>query len=248
MASKARGIRESGWFASEVFTFLRGLKRNNRREWFEAHRDAYTRDLLEPLRAVADELDVRFAKLAPEFEANRKRSLFRIHRDVRFSADKSPYKTHGALWVYHRAPGRGVGKEIDGGAGFYLHVEPGASMIAGGIWMPPRHSLTKIRDRLLDDHRAFRRIVGAAAFKKRFGSLNADEPGARLKRMPRGYSEDHPAADLLRFNSFTVSAAYSDREMLAPTLPDKAMRDFSLILPLARWLNEALGHKRATRR
>ena len=248
VASKARGVRGAGWFGPGSFTFLRGLKKNNKREWFEEHRDAYTRDLLEPLRAVASELDVRFANLAPEFEANPKRSLFRIHRDVRFSADKSPYKTHGALWVYHRAPGRGVGKEIDGGAGFYLHIEPGASMIAGGIWMPPRHSLAKIRDHLVDDHRVFRRIVGAAPFEKRFGGLNAGEPGVKLKRMPRGYSEDHPASDLLRFNSFTVSAMYADREILAPALIDRAMKDFALILPLARWLNGALGHKPATRR
>lgn len=246
--SKARGVRGSAWFGPATFTFLRGLKKNNKREWFEAHRDTYTRDLLEALRAVAGELDVRFAKLAPEFEANPKRSLFRIHRDVRFSADKSPYKTHGALWVYHRAPGRGVGKEIDGGAGFYLHIEPGESMIAGGIWMPPRHSLTKIRDRLVDDHRSLRRILGAPAFKKRYGGLDSDEPGVRLKRMPRGYAEDHPAADLLRFNSFTVHARYSDRDILAPALIDRAMKDFALILPLVRWLNEALGYKRATRR
>ena len=124
-------------FRPEAFAFLRGLRKNNKKEWFEAHRPNYEREILTPLRAVAEELDVRFAALAPEFEANPKRSLFRIHRDVRFSKDKSPYKSHAALWVYHRAPGRGVGKEIDGGAGFYFHIEPGASLIAGGIWMPP---------------------------------------------------------------------------------------------------------------
>ncbi|MDA1080661.1 MAG: DUF2461 domain-containing protein [Gemmatimonadetes bacterium] len=242
-------MAHASWFGPGALTFLRGLKKNNRKEWFEEHRDDYTREVLEPLRAVAGELDVRFAKLAPEFEANPKRSLFRIYRDVRFSKDKSPYKSHAALWVYHRAPGRGVGKEIDGGAGFYLHVEPGASMVAGGIWMPPRHSLAKLRDRLADDHhRVFRSIVTAPAFVKRFGGLNVGEAGVKLKRMPRGFAEDHPAADLLRFNSFTVSARYSDREILAPAMIDKAMKDFALILPLCRWLNSALGHKPAARR
>ncbi|HVU24690.1 MAG TPA: DUF2461 domain-containing protein [Gemmatimonadaceae bacterium] len=235
------------WFRPAALTFLRGLKRNNRREWFEAHRETYVREVLDPLRRVATELDVRFARLAPEFEAGR-RSLFRIHRDVRFSRDKSPYKTHAALWVYHRAPGRGVGKEIDGGAGFYLHLEPGASIVAAGLWMPPRHSLNKVRDRLAGDHRRFRRIVTAPAFVKRFGGLTDDEPGVKLKRMPRGFAETHPAADWLRFNSFTVSTGYSDAEMLAPGLIDRAMKDYALMLPLVRWLNEALGYPSATAR
>ena len=231
-----------GWFTPESFTFLRGLRTHNRREWFEAHRPDYTRHILDPLRAVANELDVRFATLAPEFEANARRSLFRIYRDVRFSKDKSPYKTHAALWVYHRAPGRGVGKEIDGGAGFYLHLEPGASLVAGGIWMPPRHSLARIRDQLARDLPGFKRTVGAAAFRKRFGGLSDDEPGVKLKRMPRGFAEDHPAAPWLRFNSFTVSVGYRDAEMLAGSLVDRAMKDFALMVPLCRWLNAALGY------
>lgn len=235
-------------FGPGALAFLRGLKRNNRRDWFEAHRAEYQREVLEPLRSVASELDVRFARLAPEYVGDSRRSLFRIHRDVRFSADKSPYKTHAALWVYHRAPGRGVGKEIDGGAGFYLHLEPGGSVVAGGLWMPPRHSLAKVRDRLADDHRAFARIVTAPAFVHRFGGLTDDEPGVRLKRMPRGFAEDHPAAHWLRFNSFTVSAAYTDRQMLSAGLLDRAMADYALMLPLCRWLNAALGYLPAKRR
>lgn len=236
------------YFRPEALAFLKGLKKNNKKEWFEAHRPNYDRELLAPLRAVAEELDVRFARLAPEFEANPKRSLFRIYRDVRFSKDKTPYKTHAAMWVYHRAPGRGVGKEIDGGAGFYLHLEPGASLIAGGIWMPPRHSLNNIRQQVADDLPGFKRAIGGTAFKKRFDGLTDDEPGVKLKRMPRGFAEDHPAADWLRFNSFTVSTTYTDREMLAPSLIDRAMKDYALIVPLCRWLNNALGYPRAKTR
>ncbi len=229
------------WFRSAALTFLKGLKRNNKREWFEDHKPEFTREVLEPLRRVAEELDVRFARRAPEYEAG-KRSLFRIYRDVRFSRDKSPYKTHAALWVYHRAPGRGVGKEIDGGAGFYLHLEPGASLVAAGLWMPPRHLLTKVRDALVDDLPGFTRIVRAPAFVKRFGGLTDDEPGVKLTRMPRGYAEDHPAAEFLRFNSFTVSTGYSDKEMLDHGLVDRAMKDYALMLPFVRWINRALGH------
>jgi uncharacterized protein (TIGR02453 family) len=236
------------WFGPGAFAYLKGLKKNNRREWFEPRKPELQREVLGPLREIAEELDVRFARLAPEYEANPKRSLFRIYRDVRFSKDKSPYKTHAAMWIYHRMPGRGVGKEIDGGAGFYLHIEPGASIVAGGLWMPPRHLLARVRDRLVEDLAGFKRIVSAPAFRKRFGGLTDDEPGVKLKRMPRGYAEDHPAADWLRFNSFTVSTDYTDKQMLAPDLIDRAMADYKLMLPLNRWLNNALGFPKLGKR
>ncbi|MBI3569105.1 MAG: DUF2461 domain-containing protein [Gemmatimonadetes bacterium] len=229
-------------FTPAAFTFLRALKRNNRREWFEAHRPEYERDLLAPLRALAEEFDVRFATLAPEFVGDPKRSLFRIYRDVRFSKDKTPYKTHAAMWIYHRAPGRGVGKEIDGGAGFYFHVEPGASLVAGGLWMPPRPSLAKVRAHLDEDLAGWQAAVGSPAMRKRFGGLTDDEPGVKLKRLPRGYDEGHPAGDWLRNNSFTVSRPYTDAEVLSPKVVDAAMKDFAAMLPMVRWLNRALGY------
>jgi uncharacterized protein (TIGR02453 family) len=235
-------------FRKDALSYLRALKKNNRREWFEAHRDTYVREIVEPMKAVIDDLDVRFATVAPEFVGDPRRSLFRIYRDVRFSKDKTPYKTHAALWIYHRAPGRGVGKEIDGGAGFYLHVEPGGSLVAGGIWMPPRPSLARIRTRLTEDLAGWSRIVTAPAFKRRFGKLTDDEDGILLKRMPRGYADDHPAARWLRYNSFTVHRMYSDEEILSPKVVDRAMKDFALMVPMCRWLNRALGHLPATTR
>jgi len=238
----------SAGFTPRAFAFLRALKRNNKREWFEAHRADYSADLLEPLRGVAEELDVRFASLAPEFVGDPKRSLFRIYRDVRFSKDKTPYKTHGSLWIYHRAPGRGVGKEIDGGAGFYLHIEPGASLVAGGLWMPPRPLLAKVRARFSEDLKGWEAAVGSAVMKKRFGKLTDDEPGILLKRLPRGFDEGHKAERWLRYNSFTVSRAYTDAEMLSPKLIDNAMKDYAAMLPMVRWLNRALGFLPATSR
>lgn len=235
-------------FTPAALTFLRNLKRNNRREWFEAQRPAFTRDIVEPMKALIEELDVRFAALAPEFVGDPKRSMFRIYRDVRFSADKSPYKTHAALWLYHRAPGRGVGKEIDGGAGFYLHLEPGASLIAGGLWMPPRASLGKVRAHFEKDLPGWQKAVGGAPFRRRFSKLNDDEPGVILKRMPRGYDESNKAARWLRYNSFTVSRDYTDAEMLSPSLVTRAMKDFALIVPMCRWLNRALGYLPANQR
>ena len=229
-------------FRPEALGFLRGLKKNNRRDWFEARRSTYLRELVEPMKALVEELDVRFADLAPEFVGDPKHSIFRIYRDVRFSRDKSPYKAHAALWIYHRAPGRGVGKEIDGGAGFYLHVEPGASVVAGGLWMPPRPSLALVRARFDQDLAAWERAVSGLAFTRRFGKLLDDEDGILLKRLPRGYPEGHTAEKWLRYKSFTVHRHYDDAAILSPKLVDRTMKDFAAMVPMCRWLNRALGH------
>ncbi len=235
-------------FTPEAMSFLRGLKRHNNKLWFEARRPVYERAILEPLRQLADELDVQFARLAPEFVAPRKRALFRIHRDVRFSRDKSPYKSHAALWVFHRDAGRGVGREAHGGAGFYFHLEPGHSAVAAGYWMPPRPALNVIRERLVEDQRAFEKIVRAPVFKKRFGGLTTDEPGILLTRTPRGFAPDHPAAAWLRFNSFTASRDLTDAEALSPKPVPNILKDYAAFLPLVRWLNAALGHPKASAR
>src|SRR6185295_10966085 len=159
-------------FQPAAFTFLRGLARNNRREWFEAHRESYESDVREPMRALVDELDAVLGRIAPEFRGDPKKSVFRIYRDVRFSKDKSPYKTHIACWLFHHDAGHGVGQEAHGGAGFYVHVEPGACMVGGGIWMPPKFALDRIREQIVEDGATFEKIVTAPAFKRRFGSLS----------------------------------------------------------------------------
>jgi len=235
-------------FRPAALTFLRGLKRHNSKPWFEANRPTYEHEVLGPLKLLAEELDVRFAKLAPEFVAPPKRALFRIHRDVRFSKDKSPYKVHAALWVFHRDAGRGVGRDAHGGAGFYFHLEPGASLVAGGFWMPPRPLLTTLREQLIEHQRTFERLMKAPTFTRRFGALTDDEPGVRLSRVPRGFAPEHPAAHWLRFNSFTASRALSDRDVTSPTLVDTIMKDYAALLPLVRWLNAALGFPAATHR
>ncbi|MBA4073149.1 MAG: DUF2461 domain-containing protein [Gemmatimonas sp.] len=228
-------------FRPAALTFLRALKRNNRREWFEANRETYEREIKAPLKAFIEELDVRFATVAPEFVGDPNSSLFRIHRDIRFSKDKSPYKTHAAFWIFHRAPGRGVGQTVDGGAGFYFHLEPGASLVAAGLWMPPRPKLQRVRDAIADDPASWESVVLAAPFVKRFGGLTEDDPGVLLTRLPRGYAPGHPAERWLRFNSFTASRALSDTDVLSPKLASVVMKDFTAMLPFTRWLNRALG-------
>jgi uncharacterized protein (TIGR02453 family) len=233
-------------FSPAAIKFLASLARNNTREWFQGHRDAYERDVRAPLAALVEEMDVRFAELAPEIVGDPKRSLFRIHRDVRFSNDKSPYKTSAACWFYHGDGGRGVGTDTaHGGAGFYFHMEPGRAIIGGGIWMPPRPTLARIREQIDEDHRTLTRMLRDPALRKRFGGL---DESAMLTRMPRGYAESHPAAVLLRHQSFTLGRALSDAELFSPKLPDLLARDYARLLPLVRWLNAALGLRTLARR
>ena len=233
-------------FTRDSLTFLGSLRRNNRRDWFTAQRERYETSVRRPLMELVEEMDARFARFAPEMVGDPKRSVFRIHRDVRFSADKSPYKTHAACWFFHRDAGKGVGgTNPHGGAGFYFHIEPGASIVAAGLWMPPAESLRRVRQALAEDHVGFVKTVRARAVARQFGSLS-DE--AVLRRVPRGFDPDHPAAEWLRYRSFTVSRELPPDELLSPVLADTLERDYRVLLPFVRWLNDACGFPRAARR
>jgi uncharacterized protein (TIGR02453 family) len=225
-------------FTPAALRFLRGLAKNNNKPWFEAHRADYEQELREPMRDLIGEMNVRFAKFAPEMGGDPKRSMFRINRDIRFSQDKSPYKTHAACWFHHRRATSRVGSEADAGsAGFYFHLEPGRSMVGAGLWMPPRPQLNKLRDAIAKDPTGFDRVV--RGLTKRYGGLD-DE--AVLKRMPRGFPEDHPAAKWLRYQSFTSGRLLKDAEVTDAKLPASLAREFENLLPLVRWLNAALGY------
>jgi uncharacterized protein (TIGR02453 family) len=237
---------EFAGFGERGFRFLRALRRHNDREWFGAHRAEYEAYVRDPMRALVEEMDVRLARIAPEMVGDPARSIFRIHRDVRFSADKSPYKTHAAAQFYHRDAGRGAGVDATGaGASFYFHFDPVESFVAGGLWMPARPALNAIREALAADSDGFEDIVLNRAFRRRFGAL---EDEALLKRMPRGFSEDHPAAHWLRYRSFVGYRALAPGGVTSRRLPATLERDFLLLLPLVRWLNAAVGYQPALRR
>jgi uncharacterized protein (TIGR02453 family) len=225
-------------FTPQALRFLRGLAKNNNKPWFEAHRTEYETELREPMRDLIGEMNARFATFAPEIAGDPKRSMFRINRDIRFSKDKSPYKTHAACWFHHRRATSRVGSEADAGsAGFYFHIEPGRSMVGGGLWMPPRPQLNALRDAIAEQPAGFDKV--AKGLTKRFGGLD-DE--AVLTRMPRGFAEDHPAAKWLRYQSFTSGRLLKDTDVTGPKLPALLAREFEALLPLVRWLNRALGY------
>jgi uncharacterized protein (TIGR02453 family) len=227
------------YFDAQTLQFFRGLKRNNKKPWFEAHRADYETRVKEPMGELVEEMAIRLRSFAPEMTGDPKRSVFRIYRDVRFSKDKSPYKTHAACWFYHREGQGKVGREAEGGsAGFYFHLEPGGSLVGGGLWMPPRKDLNRLRAEIVRDLPRFEKAVNDPRMRKRFGGL--DEEGM-LKRMPRGYPCGHPAERWLKHQSFTVGRSIPDREVTSARLPAALAEDFQRMLPLVRWINATLG-------
>lgn len=233
-------------FTAGTLKFLRALARHNRKEWFEAHRAEYEALVRAPMLDLIEEMDVRLALFAPEIVGDRKRSMFRVYRDVRFSADKSPYKTHAAFWLYHRDGTRAVGREATGGgAGFYFQIAPGESFAGGGIWMPPREALGKIRDAIAEQPARFTRTVTDKRVVRRVRGLS-DE--AVLKRVPRGYAPDHPAARWLKYQSFTLGRELTDAQATSGRLAAALEADYRLMVPLVRWINGVLGLKPAERR
>ncbi len=236
-----------GGFSPRALHFLRDLADHNARDWFEAHRDQYETDLRGPLRDFVEEIDARLGAKVPEIAGDPRRSIFRIHRDIRFSKDKSPYKTHAGCWFYHRRSSKSVSSSSpDGGAaGFYFHLEPRGCFVAGGMWMPPREQLNRIRDRITADQRGFERTLTGAGFKKWFGALSEEH---MLVRLPRGYDDGHPAWRWLRYQSFTASTKLTQRDVTSPRVVDTVVERFLALAPFVRWLNAALGYPPADRR
>ncbi len=226
-------------FRPAALKFLRSLARNNRREWFEENREKYESEVKRPMQILVEEIDARLGEIAPEMIGNPKRSIFRIYRDVRFSKDKSPYKTNAAAWFYHRDAGHAVGTQaVHGGAGFYFQIAPNECEIAGGIWMPPNEALKTLRTAIADDPDELRGILKQSAFRRAFGEMSDT---AVLKRPPRGFDPDHPAIDLLRYKSFTVSRPLSESDVTSAKLPDIIAKQYATMLPFVRWLNRVLG-------
>jgi uncharacterized protein (TIGR02453 family) len=245
-ASVAAPPAEFRGFGPGALEFLRRLARNNRRDWFERHRAVYETEVRDPLRALVEEMDVRLARIAPELTGDPRRSIFRIHRDVRFSKDKSPYKTNAACQFYHGDAGRGAGQDAEAaGAGLYFQIAHGECFVAGGMWMPARPALEKIREALAEDHRGLERLLGVPAFRRRFRDLT---PEAVLSRMPRGYEESHPAARWLKYRSFTAYRPLTPGQVQSPRLAATLERDFGALVPLVRWLNGAVGYRPWERR
>src|SRR5882762_6943108 len=186
-------------FTADTLKFLRALKRNNRRDWFNAHRDDYEAHVRQPMTSIVERLASDVRGFAPEIVASPKLSMYRIYRDIRFSENKAPYKTHVAA-VF---PTRGLPKHE--GAGLYFHVSPTEVWIGGGMYAPQMPQLHAVREHIAVNIRRLRTIVESAGFKRTVGAME----GERLTRVPRGFPPDHAAADWLRFRQFLAGREVS---------------------------------------
>lgn len=213
--------------------FLQSLARNNNKPWFDAHRDQYIQ-----ARTDFENFVTILIKKTAEFDEdikdlNAKECMFRINRDIRFSKNKTPYKTNLAASL-----DRGGKKSIY--AGYYFHAEPGnKSFIAGGIWMPMAPELKKIRqeiDYCLDE---FKSIVTEKNFISEYRELE-NTPDIKLNNLPRGYDKKNPAAGFLKFKSLIVSKPLLDKALLDNKLAAKTIKAFKAVKPLIKFINKAV--------
>ena len=224
-------------FPTEGLKFLRSLKRHNNREWFQKHKDIYEHSIKGPMEDLISALAGDFARFAPEMVATPKASAYRIYRDTRFSKDKSPYKTHVAAIF----PREGLSKHE--GAGFYLHISPSELLIAGGLYMPMPEDLNAVRRRIAEDPASLRKVIGAAQFKRLFGSVD----GERLSRVPKGFSADHPAADYLKFKQYLVARTLPATAATAPSFYRTVVETFRGMAAFIRFLNDPIVRARKVR-
>jgi len=219
-------------FTSKTLAFLRGLKRNNRRDWFLPRKAQYEAHVRAPMVALVERLAVDLRSFAPELVADPRVSLFRIYRDTRFSSDKSPYKTHAAAHF----PLRGVPKGE--GAGLYFEIAPGWVWIGGGMYMPTTADLHDIRAQIAATHpRGLHAIVTSPAFTRAVGELT----GERLTRVPPGYSKDHPAAYYLQFKQFIGGREYEAAFATSRRFYAELLKVFKAVAPLVRFLNDTIA-------
>jgi uncharacterized protein (TIGR02453 family) len=219
-------------FPKEMIPFFKKLKRNNNREWFASHKAEFEDVVKFPMQCFIASIAPLFAEFAPEVEADPKRSIFRIYRDTRFSADKTPYKTHAAAHFVLRGMPKGLV-----GSGYYFHIEPGEVFLGAGIYIPDGEQIKKIRAALASRSEEFLSIINDKKFVKRFGPLT----GERLQRVPTGYAPDHPMAEYLKLKQFFVGVTLTDDTVIQkPKFLKDAAKIFSEATPFVRFFNEAL--------
>jgi uncharacterized protein (TIGR02453 family) len=220
-------------FGPELMTFLRRIKRNNNRDWFNANKKRFERDVREPLARFVVDFGPRLKKISPHFMADPRKnggSIFRIYRDTRFSNDKVPYKTWAAVQFRHDA-----GKDVHT-PGFYLHLEPGNVFAGVGIWHPDSTALSNIREAIVAKQAEWKRVISGKTF-----SANYEITGDSLKRAPRGYDPDHPLIDDLKRKDFVAITPFDADEILLPDFIDRYTKTARAATPFMRFLTKAVG-------
>ncbi|MBD3906908.1 DUF2461 domain-containing protein [Chryseobacterium sp. Ch-15] len=210
-----------------TFNFLKNLEANNNREWFNDHKEDYLRarenlvSFVDQLISVIAEFDERIARVDAE------KSLYRIYRDTRFSHDKSPYKNNFGANI-----GMGKGHQS---AGYYLHIQPGGSFLAGGIYMPERNQLKEIRSEISYNRKEFETLMSNDSFQRNFGGLSEE---GKLKRVPNGFEKDDAMGEYLKLKHFVAIRLVSSKEFKQKNAVQKFGKVFESVKPLNDFLNK----------
>jgi len=218
-------------FSPKLVKFLKDLKKNNNREWFQEHKPRYENDVLEPALDFIEAMASPLEKFAPEFVAIPKRSggsLMRVYRDTRFAKDKTPYKTNVGIQFRHE-----LGKDVHA-PGYYFHIDPDNVFLAAGIWHPESATLGKIRDAIVEIPAEWKKARDNQAFKKHF-ALEGDS----LKRPPRGYDAEHKYIEDLKRKDFIAVKSLSHKAVYAEDIVKSVAGAFNAATPLMKFLCRA---------
>ena len=213
--------------SKSTLSFLKSLKNNNNREWFTENKPVFQAEN-EHFISFADDVLSEINKFDNIETQSGKKSVFRIYRDVRFSKNKTPYKSHfsGSL--------KRATKLLRGG--YYFHIEPNNSFIGGGFWGPNPKDLLRIRKEIADDASELREIINDKNFIKIFGELEGD----KVKTAPRGFDKNHADLDLLQYKQYVISKKFSDKEILDPDFHLKVVETFKAMRPFFDYMSAVL--------
>jgi len=212
-----------------IISFLKDLKTNNNREWFEKNKERYKKanayflELVQQAIEGIGRFDEDIAHLEP------KKCAYRIYRDVRFSNDKTPYKVHFGAEIVQ-------GGRRSGLAGYYLHIQPGESLIAGGVWHPATENLLKIRQEIDYNSKDLKKIIASKTFKSIYSEIKGD----KLKKAPKGYDPAHPDIELLKFKDFLAYTVIKDNVVKSKEYLPMLINSFKILKPFNDFLNVAV--------
>lgn len=219
-------------FPPQTLKFLRGLAKNNDRDWFNARKDIYETAVKQPMLALIDEINHAMLEFAPDHVRPPQKIMMRIYRDTRFSPDKRPYKRHISAWWSRQ------GMEKTSGGGFYIHIHPQEVLVSCGVYMPERDQLLAIRRHLNENHATYRTLEKKILRSKAAGMTAIG--GHLLSRMPKGFPKDHPDDALLRARNWGVHTALPAQLAEDPKLAREILSRMKLAAPLIAFLNEPL--------
>lgn len=220
-------------FSPDALAFLRALKRNNRREWFQPRKEKFEALIKAPMLELIESLNHELVRFAPQYITPPQKAVYRIYRDTRFSKDKTPYKTH-VSGIFPRS--NAVKRE---GAVFYFHFTEKELLIFGGLYAPERDELLACRALLAEQHEEFRHVLADKQLKRLVGSLQ----GEQMSRMPKGFPVDHPADSLLRQRQWFLETTVDAKIITSPKVVSEIAKRFAVMTPMVEFLNRPFAHK-----